>query len=124
MTTKKSASDWANQFGRPSTAPTEEKKTSRRRKPSQKAAPRARKVPAAAEAAEQLESVSVASEPSVADMVSRRAPAKRPVTYRLTDEILDLVDAAVFAARKRGEKLTKEEAVAVAIRRAYARLVK
>lgn len=159
MTTKKSASDWANRFGRPSTAPTPTPtpvspaevdstetpapaKTTRRRQPAkkttsapkatqsapkatqsaQKAAPRARTAPAAAE---QPEPAPVAPAAPVAAVVSRRrAPAKRPVTYRLTDDVLDLVDAAVLAAAERGERLTKEEAVAVAIRRAYARLVK
>ncbi len=153
MTTKKSASDWASQFGRPSTAPTPTPtpvspaevgstetpapaKGTRRRQPAkrtttsapkvtqsaQKAAPRARKAPAAAE---QPEPAPVAPAAPVAAVVSRRrAPAKRPVTYRLTDDVLDLVDAAVLAAAERGERLTKEEAVAVAIRRAYARLVK
>ena len=152
MTTKKSASDWANRFGRPSTAPTPTPtpvspaevdstetpapaKTTLRRQPAkkttsapkatqsaQKAAPRARTAPAAAE---QPEPAPVAPAAPVAAVVSRRrAPAKRPVTYRLTDDVLDLVDAAVLAAAERGERLTKEEAVAVAIRRAYARLVK
>lgn len=143
MTTKKnvSASDWASKFGRPATAPTpagtpvspdevedsvalakvnsrqSSKKASQRR---QKTAPRARQ---ASEAPEQPEPASVAPEAPVVRS-RRRAPAKRPVTYRLTDDVLDLVDAAVFAAAEKGERLTKEEAVAVAIRRAYARLVK
>lgn len=148
--TKKSASasDWANRFGRQSTAPTPTPapvspaevesaetpaptKTTRRRpakktanaqkatQSAQKAAPRARKSPASAE---QPDPAPVA--PVAAVMSRRRAPAKRPVTYRLTDDVLDLVDAAVLAATERGERLTKEEAVAVAIRRAYARLRK
>lgn len=146
MTAKKnpSASEWAVKFGRPATAPTPTKDAaetpteSRRRstrktatgspqqKPSQKAEkPRARtrKTPAAPEPLEQVP-VPPAAPPAAPTIPRRRPPAKRAVTYRLTDEILDLIDAAVLAAAERGERLTKEEAVAVAIRRAYNRLTK
>lgn len=115
MTKNNATSDWVNRFGRPATAPTTETGQKAPQSP-QKAAQRARKVPAVTEPQ---------GPAPVAPVVSRRrTPAKRAVTYRLTDDVLDLVDAAVNAAAEQGKRLTKEEAVAAAIRRTYNRLTK
>lgn len=139
-----SASEWATKFDRPATAPTPTKDApetptaSRRRsarkpttdsprqKPSQKPEKprtRTRKAPIATEPAEPAPAPPAAP-PAAPVATRRRPPAKRAVTYRLADEILDLIDAAVGAAAERGERLTKEEAVATAIRRTYNRLMK
>ena len=101
MSTKRKAptSNWAAQFSRPETA--------------------GRGDPAADDAGTE----SAAPQPVVA-VAPRlaRGPHKRPVTYRLVDADLDLIDAAVAAAAARGERLTKEEAVAQAIRQTYGHL--
>ncbi len=55
--------------------------------------------------------------------VSRRGPAKRAATYRLEEEVLDMVDAAVVDAIDKGKRLTKDAAVAYAIRKAYGKLL-
>lgn len=44
---------------------------------------------------------------------------KIPVTYRLPEDCLDLIEAAVDEAARQGERLTREQAVTDAIRRAY-----
>ena len=100
MNTKKpAASKWATQFDRAATAG-------------------------------RTESVESEVEPSVAQPVVvqaqrvARGPHKRPVTYRFVDADLDLVDAAVAAAAAMGERLTKEEAVAQAIRQTYGHLAR
>ena len=61
-------------------------------------------------------------EAQLAQLRMRRGPSKRAVTYRFEEDVLELVDLAVLAAFEKGEKLSKEEAVARAIRRAYGRL--
>ena len=105
-------SKWAKNYGRPATAPIEE----------------AEKAPEKPQAARQRTkaAISVPEAPEAAPRPSgsRRGPVKRPVNYRLTDDVLDMVDAAVAAEAAKGGKLTKEEAVATAIRRTYARLLK
>lgn len=52
----------------------------------------------------------------------RRLPPKHPVTYRLPLDVLDLIEFALDQSYERGEKLSKEDAVATAIRRTYGHL--
>lgn len=52
----------------------------------------------------------------------RRLPAKHPVTYRLPLDVLDLIELALDESYERGEKLSKEDAVATAILHTYAHL--
>lgn len=49
----------------------------------------------------------------------RRLPPKHPVTYRLPLDVLDLIELALDESYERGEKLSKEDAVATAIRQMY-----
>lgn len=53
---------------------------------------------------------------------ARREP-KFPASYRMPADVLDMVDAAVEAAADNGVKLSKEDAVAAAIRAAYGDLL-
>ena len=57
--------------------------------------------------------------PAPATRVRPRRVVKIPVTYRLPEECLDLIETAVDQAAARGEKLTREQAVTDAIRLAY-----
>lgn len=52
----------------------------------------------------------------------RRLPAKHPVTYRLPLDVLDLIELALDESYERGDKLSKEDAVATAIRYTYGHL--
>ncbi|RYI20446.1 hypothetical protein EVU97_14535 [Dermacoccus sp. 147Ba] len=52
----------------------------------------------------------------------RREP-KYPASYRLPADVLDMIEAAVDAAADDGVKLSKEDAVAAAIRTAYGDLL-
>lgn len=54
-------------------------------------------------------------------MPRRRRPRipRFAATYRLPADVLDLIDDAVIAAADRGERLTKERAVEVAVRAYY-----
>lgn len=49
---------------------------------------------------------------------------RQPATYRLQPDVLNLVSLAVIEKRKVGERLTKEDAVAYAIRKTYGHLAK
>ncbi len=112
MTTKKPAgADWASRFSREATAvkeppvedePTVEQTAGRPKRTSSRT------------------TTQPPTDPEV--LVPLRGPLKRPVTYRLVDADLDLVDAAVAAAAKQGQRLTKEDAVAQALRNTYGHL--
>lgn len=109
MTTKKPAGpDWASRFSREATAVKEP--------PGQDEAP-VEQTAARPKRTGSRTKTQPPNDPEV--LVPLRGPLKRPVTYRLVDADLDLVDAAVAAAAKQGQRLTKEDAVAQALRNTY-----
>lgn len=128
---KPPASDWAAKFSRPSTAAATAAPAAAPEEPAaapaevagepvaesapKKAPRRPRRTPAAGGAARG------AAKPAAAPVRPRRV-IKVPATYRLTEEVLDLIDAVVADARSKGKRLTKEDAVAHAIERTYGRL--
>ncbi len=138
-----SNSAWIGQFSRPATAadvdenelepmpaakkPAAKKPAAKKPAATQGGAARAtagrRKAAAAAEEIEPTEEELEAERLRRRALVSRRGPAKRAATYRLEEEILDMVDAAVVDSIDRGKKLTKDAVVANAIRKAYGRLL-
>lgn len=82
-----------------------------------KRAPKARQQPAAGRRA-----AAPPPEPDPDPVPMRRRPPrviKVPATFRLPPDCIDLLDDAVYAAADQGVRLTKEDAVAAAIRAHY-----
>ena len=149
-TTTPPPSPWAARFSREATAPVDEipttppapaqtptppaaaeAKTPRKRTPkttTPATAPAPAPAPAVAYDPPQPVTPQIAAQPVpqplTAYPTNRRGPAKRAVTYRLTDDTLDLIDLAVATAANQGRRLTREDAVANALHHTYNRLRK
>lgn len=78
--------------------------------------------------AEVVEAHSDTERPTAARTAPQRAAsrprraARFPMTYRLEEEVLDLIELAVTAAAEAGERLTRQDAVSEALRQTYGHL--
>jgi len=115
-TTKKAASDWAVMLNREATAPTKEtKRPTRATTGPVKAASGEKAEPAPKRAVRAAKALVVVP-------VIKRPPAKRSVGFYLSDEALEMTDAAMAVEAAKGRKVTRGEVIEAAIRRVYGKL--
>jgi hypothetical protein len=119
MSTTQSASTWAGRFARPATALAEVEEVEETLVAVETPPP----------SKKPTRQIRAAEEPAI----KVRPPAKRAVTYRLTDDDLELVDLALAALQAEAMRLksrgktpparpSRDEVIAMALRQTYANL--